>query len=538
MSTAGPFGNGPADESPSLAGGTALAAVPGTEGNPQADALDDGPAAGHGPATADPSTADPATVDPATVDPATVDPSTVDPLAAGDEPAAARPPAPAVGDGLVPALPDVPEPLLAGYLDAALAALRAAPPADLPGALRQYQAWTPRRLRHPRVLALVRRSLEVDPGFRTAVDRRVLDEEEALARLVRSGRHADALASGEPPEAVARVGIALGRDGAAAVQAAAEAAVTDQARAESARAESARAEAEGELDAARTRAEAEAAAARAARDDARAAREELRRAERQLQSLAERVQMLEQELARAQAAVQAVRAEAASEQRRLNGRLAEVQARLAESQRQYRALRRSSNRVDPVVAEAVGVLERDLAALRRATGLAEQGSPGAGRPVRRPARREPLPVPAGRDADHPETLLAWMGAPDVLVLVDGYNVAKHERGFPDRSLEDQRTLLLDLCRRLARRWGAQITVVFDGADVGPMHNTTVGMGAVRVVFTDAERIADDEIVAMVNAEPPQRPVVVVSSDNELRERAAALGASVTRSPALLGLGAR
>ncbi|HEV8372580.1 MAG TPA: hypothetical protein VGR68_05210, partial [Actinomycetota bacterium] len=117
MSTAGASENGPAEESPSLAGGSAPAAVPGSNGNPRVDALEE-------PAAAD--------------------------LAAAA------------------ALPDVPEPLLAGYLDAALAALRAASPTDLPGALRQYQAWTPRRLRHPRVLALVRRSLEVDPGFRTA----------------------------------------------------------------------------------------------------------------------------------------------------------------------------------------------------------------------------------------------------------------------------------------------------------------------------------------------------------------------------------
>jgi predicted RNA-binding protein with PIN domain len=511
---------GPTDESPGL---TASSPAPAPAGQPAAETVptSEGPAVA-GPAPAHPGGNGRPTVDAPPEGPA--DPGT----------------APQGGQGGPGgSLADVPEPLLAGYLDAALAALRAAPSTELPGALRQYQTWTPRRLRHPRVLALVRRSLEVDPEFRTAVDRRILDEEESLARLVRSGRHADALASGEPPEAVARVGIALGRDGAAAVQAAAEAAVADRARAEAARAASALAETAGELDAARVRAEAEAAAARGARDDARTAREELRRAERQVQSLTERNQALEQELARAQAAVQAARAEAASDQRRLTGRLAEVQARLDESQRRYRALRRSSNRVDPAVAEAVGALERDLAALRRATGLAEPGPPGPGRAaVRRPARREPLPVPAGRDADHPETLLAWMGTPGVLVLVDGYNVTKHERGFPDRSLEDQRTLLLDLCRRLARRWGAQFTVVFDGADVGPMHSTKVGVGAVGVVFTDAERIADDEIVAMVNAEPPERPVVVVSSDNELRERAAALGASVTRSPALLGLGAR
>jgi predicted RNA-binding protein with PIN domain len=460
------------------------------------------------------------------------------PAAAGEAtPAPGGEGAPAAGAGEGPTpLPDVPEALLAGYLDAALAALRAAPAAELPGALRQYQSWTPRRLRHPRVLGLVRRSLDTDAGFRAAVDRRVLEEEEALARLVRSGRHADALASGEAPEAVARVAIALGREGGEAVRAAAEAAAAEQARASVARAESALAEAESELDAARARAESEAAAARAARDDARTARDELRRADRQVQTLLERADALEQQLAKARATVQAARAEAAAEQRRLNGRLAELQARLAESQRQYRALRRSTNRVDPVVAEAVGMLERDLAALRRATGLT-QDAPVAGPPPSRPPRREPLPVPGGRDADDPETLAAWMATPDVLVLVDGYNVTKHERGFPDRSLEDQRTLLVDLCRRLARRWNAQVTVVFDGADLAPLP-TKVRLDGVGVVFTDAGRTADDEIVARVGAEPPERPVVVVSSDNELRERAAALGASVTRSPALLGLSSR
>jgi predicted RNA-binding protein with PIN domain len=131
-----------------------------------------------------------------------------------------------------------------------------------------------------------------------------------------------------------------------------------------------------------------------------------------------------------------------------------------------------------------------------------------------------------------------MAVDGVLMLVDGYNVTKHPRGFPERDLEDQRTLLLDLCRRLARRFGAAVTVVFDGGTVEPIP-TRLPLGPVEVVFTDAGRTADDEIVARTNATPPARPVVVVTSDNELRERVGALGASVTRSPALLGLaGAR
>jgi predicted RNA-binding protein with PIN domain len=455
-------------------------------------------------------------------------------------------------------LPEVPESLLAGYLDAALATLRAADQGELPGPLRQYQTWTPKRLRHPRVLGLVRRTLDLDESFRKAVDERVLDDEKALARLVRSGRHAEALAIGETPEAVARVGLALGREGEAAVQAAVAAAATSQARAEAAAVRSALAGAESELDAARERAESEIAVARAAREELRGVREELRRVERERRTLADRVEGLERELAQSAAALRAARDEVAAEQRRLGGRVAELQARLADAQRNYRALRRSAGQVDPMVAEAVGALERDLDALRRATGLAGEGGGsrgnggslpagggdgrGTGGPsggaagTGRPGRRSPLSVPGGRGADDPETLAAWMGVDGVLVLVDGYNVTKHPAGFPDRGLEDQRTLLLDLCRRLARRFGAEVTVVFDGGTVGPIP-TRLPLGPVEVVFTDAGRTADDEIVARTNAAPPERPVVVVTSDNELRARVTALGATATRSPALLGLAA-
>jgi predicted RNA-binding protein with PIN domain len=143
-------------------------------------------------------------------------------------------------------------------------------------------------------------------------------------------------------------------------------------------------------------------------------------------------------------------------------------------------------------------------------------------------------VRGGGGADDPETLAAWMGTDGVLVLVDGYNVTKHPQGFAERGLEDQRTLLLDLCRRLARRFGAEVTVVFDGGTVGPIP-TRLPLGPVEVVFTDPGRTADDEIVVRVNAAPPERPVVVVTSDNELRSRVGALGATVVRSPALLGL---
>jgi predicted RNA-binding protein with PIN domain len=445
-------------------------------------------------------------------------------------------PASPSGEPAAAGLTGLPEPLLEGYLEAALQVVRGGNPARLPGALRGFATWAPRKLRSPRVVAMVKRALETDQDFRGAVDATVLDSEPALAELLRGGRHDDALASGESPEAVARVGIALGPAGAAAVKAAVDRAEVDAAQAQAARMEAATAEVSAELAAARKRADDEAAAARSAREHARGLNEELRRAERERRKLELRVQQLEQELRDHRAEADSARSAAAAERRRLRAKLAETRGLLEETQRANRALRRASG-VDPAVAEAVAALERDLRALRRAARLDTTPLAGASPAPSPPDRREPLPVPGGRTADDPETLKTWAAAPGVMVLVDGYNVTKHPQGFPDHSLEDQRTVLLVRCRALVRR-GTEIVVVFDGAEVGPVPTARVAVNGVKVVFTDADRTADDEIIARVNAAPPQQHVVVVSSDNEVRTRAAKLGANVVRAPALLALDAR
>jgi predicted RNA-binding protein with PIN domain len=443
------------------------------------------------------------------------------------------------GDGAGPgsaprSLGDLPGELGAGYVEAALTVLRTGDPSVLPSALRGFVTWAPRRLRTPRVLAMVKRGLESDPAFRAAVDEYVLAAEPQLAELVRSGRHAEALASGESPAEVATVGLALGPAGTAAVTAAVQQAEVAEAQAVAARSAAATAEVAAERAAAQARADVEAATAKAAREQARQAADELRRSERERRRLEARVVELETALREAKAASAAAESRAAAERRRLGARLAEQRAAAEELARANRALRKPGG-IDPALAEAVGALERDLGALRRATGIeaAEQAGP-VGQAPPAPVRRRPLPVPGGRTADDPETLLAWASTRGVLVLVDGYNVTKHPLGFGDRSLEDQRTLLVARCRRLARRTG-ELVIVFDGAEVGPLPPSRMAVNGVGVVFTDAGRTADDEIVARVNAEPPSRPVVVVSSDNEVRERSAALGASTVRAPALLGL---
>ncbi|HEX8930083.1 MAG TPA: hypothetical protein VGA45_14290, partial [Actinomycetota bacterium] len=61
-------------------------------------------------------------------------------LAAAGDPGGAGGPAAVAEAGALPPLPELAEPLLAGYLDAAVATLRASNPGDLPGQLRQYQS--------------------------------------------------------------------------------------------------------------------------------------------------------------------------------------------------------------------------------------------------------------------------------------------------------------------------------------------------------------------------------------------------------------
>ena len=64
------------------------------------------------------------------------------------------------------------------------------------------------------------------------------------------------------------------------------------------------------------------------------------------------------------------------------------------------------------------------------------------------------------------------------MLVDGYNVAK--LAWPDDDLAGQRSRCLDLAETVARRFGSDITVVFDGADVVGAH--AVERRMVRVVL--------------------------------------------------------
>ncbi len=153
---------------------------------------------------------------------------------------------------------------------------------------------------------------------------------------------------------------------------------------------------------------------------------------------------------------------------------------------------------------------------------ARSGAPGSA--------RRPLAVPSGiistsaAAADH----LVRTGA---TIFVDGYNVAK--LGWPDVSLEQQRTSLISGVENLARRVNADITVVFDGASVVGAH--AQHRRSIRVLYSPAGITADDMIRSEVAAMPGTEPVIVVTNDREIVDDVRAVGANVIPSNALLAV---
>ena len=100
------------------------------------------------------------------------------------------------------------------------------------------------------------------------------------------------------------------------------------------------------------------------------------------------------------------------------------------------------------------------------------------------------------------------------------------------ALEQQRDVLLDAVENLARRFGTDITVVFDGASVVGAHTTRRRL--VRVVYSP-EGVADDVIRDEVRRLPTSRAVVVVTDDNEIIRDVRAEGANTVPSNAFVAI---
>lgn len=267
---------------------------------------------------------------------------------------------------------------------------------------------------------------------------------------------------------------------------------------------------------------------RKARDDARRVKDEAVRsvqsAEKERRRLANRVEELTKRVADLEAEIARARKEVSKE--RAAAERAERKARRAtdESATETRRLRKEVARLQSLVDRADE--KKQPTPQRSAPGREPPPPP-------EPARRRALPVPKGRLEDAPETLAEWLGHDGVHVLVDGYNVSKAVGGFGDLSLVDQRQRLIDELARVARRHGVKATIVFDGSEVAPGTRRRQ-RSPVAVEYSRPDEIADDHLIARLES-LPRYPVVVVTNDRELQDRARAKGATIATSNQLLAL---
>ena len=243
----------------------------------------------------------------------------------------------------------------------------------------------------------------------------------------------------------------------------------------------------------------------------------------------ERADALAEELAAARAATASATSSAEADARRWRAQAEDLQGVVTRGRRDARSDRddasmRARLLLDTVVEAAAG-LQREL------------GLPAA---VGAPADRVEVPTGRGRRARPrprrwrraaPRVLDQLLALPRAHLVVDGYNVSK--TGWPQASLEVQRTRLLTGLAATVARTRCEVTVVFDAAAGGPRPVVPTPRG-VRVVFSPEGVIADDVIRDYVAAEPVGRVVVVATSDREVAADVARDGARVVGAAALVG----
>ncbi|MFD9225566.1 NYN domain-containing protein [Streptomyces sp. NPDC060064] len=401
--------------------------------------------------------------------------------------------------------------------------------AELPAQLRQYARFTPTRRAKYAGNAMAA-ALESDPVFRQRIGERLSQAQPELSR---------ALESGSPPAAADPVDVAaaayvLRPTGWVKLVAAAgeEAQRADAERAD----EAGRRELERlreELAEARSQIKSETERLRTELETARKEAEALRRKLRSAQSDVKRGEAAlrrrdaETETIRSEAAAQVSSAE--SEGRRLKARLAEADATVEAGRRAAREGRSIEDMrlrllLDTVLDAAQG--------LRRELALPPAGiHPADTVDAVEPGRMSPKDIAARALSETDPALLEQLLAlPQAHLVVDGYNVTK--TGYPTMPLEKQRLRLLGGLSMLAAQTGAEITCVFDGAELAAPVLLAPPRG-VRVLFSKAGVTADELIRQLVRAEPPGRPVVVVSTDREVADGVAKAGARPVASALLL-----
>jgi predicted RNA-binding protein with PIN domain len=401
--------------------------------------------------------------------------------------------------------------------------------AELPAQLRQYARFTPTRRAKFAGNAMAA-ALETDPLFRQRIGEKLREAQPEIA---------GALDSGSPPPAADPLDVAAA---AYVLRPTGWVKLVTAAGEEALRADAERADEENRAELERLRAE-----LAQARDHTRAETERLRaelestkkEAEslhRKLRSALSDVKRGEAALRKAHSEIEAVRAEgqtqvsaAESESRRLKARLAEAEATLEATRR---AAREGRSVEDMRVRLLLDTLLDATQGLRRELAL----PPVSVRPAEtvdavEPGRMTPKDIAARALSENdPAILDQLLALPQAHLVVDGYNVTK--TGYPQMPLEKQRLRLLGQLSQLAAQTGAEVTCVFDGAELAAPVLLAPPRG-VRVLFSKPGVTADELIRQLVRAEPPGRPVIVASTDREVADGVARAGARPVASAVLL-----
>lgn len=260
-------------------------------------------------------------------------------------------------------------------------------------------------------------------------------------------------------------------------------------------------------------------------------------AEQRASDLAVRNDLLQAEVARLVAERDATAQRSDAERARLRDRLARLQRQVSAAEAQARSDRAR-------VAWLAGELERLGAALQSdpppeqpqqpPPAAAAPSAPGSSvlpRGVKAATTGRPCVLPPGVTDAQPGAVEALLAVHGIEVILDGYNVTKDIRGQPTAELADQRAWLVRIAAAVAAGRDVRVTVVFDGA--GERTTSASAARIVRCVFTAEDETADDRIVALVEDLEAGTPVLVVTSDREVRSAVEELGANVVASGVFL-----
>jgi predicted RNA-binding protein with PIN domain len=448
-----------------------------------------------------------------------------DPAGDGAQPEAVAGPAPL---DLQPE-PTLPDPVRTRVVALTAAAMAQLPTTEVPASLRRVAQFAPNRRARLGAVAIAAQ-LATDPLFRQRVAAKVLADGGELAAAVEAS---DVPAAADPVEVAALAYLARPAGWSDFVSAAADAL---QADAESAAVESRL----RDIEARAARAEHERAVAKVEveklRDEAARLREELtsmrdetRVVARELREMTARERRAAELLAIERGRIARTAADHETEVRRLRARLAEAEDAAGAN----RAAASKARQVDDArlwllletIGQAASGLRRELALepaqLLPADAVADDFADRPGGKNQGASR--------ALDANDPARLDQLLGLPRAHLIIDGYNVTK--TGYPEISLEQQRNRLVGAMGGIAAQTGAEVTVVFDGAE------RVVGLPSpprgVRVLFSRKGELADELIRRLVRAEPAGRPVIVISTDREVADGVRRHGAYPLTSETLL-----